>query len=150
VRRFLPLISFSSVLVVVGAFVFFTIRIADPVDRALKEPFARGVVVPDAALRRQGPLYTYVALHPGAPPVLSETPVDDVLTEPDGRFALRADPVHGNRYFLFARVENPSGVMHCVVQPLPQLRATEERWEVAATGEELPELRLEVGPDDSC
>ena len=149
-RRLLPLISFSSVAFVLAGFVFFTISIADPVERVLKEPFAKGVVVPDAELRRRGPLYTYVALHAGRPPVIPETPVDDVLTEPDGRFALRADPVHGDRFFVFARVETASDDMYCTVRPLPRLRATEERWEVAATGEELPEMRLEVGPDDSC
>jgi hypothetical protein len=150
VRRFLPLLSFSAVALVLGGFVLFTISIADPVERVQKEPFARGVVVPDAALRRKGPLYTYVALHAGSPPVVSETPVDDMRTEPDGRFALRADPVHGNRFFVFVRVETASEEMWCVFRRLPRLRATEERWEVAATGEELPELRLEVGPDDSC
>jgi hypothetical protein len=135
---------------VLGGFVLFTISISDPVERVLKEPFARGVVVPDAELRRRGPLATYVALHAGTPPVIPETPVDDVLTEPDGRFALRADPVHGGRFFVFARVENASEEMYCVVHPLPRLRATEDRWEVAATGEELPEMRLEVGPEDGC
>jgi hypothetical protein len=150
VRRLLPLISFSSVALVLGGFVLFTVSIADPVERVLKEPFARGVVVPDAKLRRRGPLYTYVALHAGRPPVIPETPVDDMLTEADGRFALRADPVHGDRFFVFARVETASDEMYCVVHPLPRLRASEDRWVVAATGEELPEMRLEVGLDDSC
>jgi hypothetical protein len=151
VRRFLPFISFSSVALVLVGFVVFTISIADPVDRVLKEPFARGVVVPDEALRRRGPLYTYVALHAGKPQPAPETPVDDMLTEADGRFALRADAVYGGRFFVFVRVETASFDMYCVVRPLPRLRALEDGgWEVAATGEEVPEMRLEVGPDDTC
>jgi hypothetical protein len=147
----MPLISFSAVLLVLGGFVLFTISIADPLDRVLKEPFARGVVVPDEALRRRGPLYTYVALHAGMPQPAPETPVDDMLTEPDGRFTLRADAAYGGRFFLFVRVETPSSEMYCVVRPLPRLRALDDGgWEVAATGEEVPALRLEVGPDDTC
>ncbi len=149
-RRFLPLLSFSSVAVVVGAFVLFTISIADPVQRVLKEPFARGVVVPDEALRGRGPLYTYVALHAGTPRLDPQQPVDDMLTESDGRFALRADPEHGDRFFVFARIETTGFDMYCVVRPLPRLRARDDRWEVAATGEELPELRIDVGPTNSC
>ena len=149
-RRLLPLVSFSSVLVLLGAFVFFTISIADPVQRVLKEPFARGVVVPDEALRTTGPLHTYVALHAGPARLDPAQPVDDMLTEPDGRFALRADPVHGERFFVFARVETTALDTYCVVRPLPRLRAGDDGWEVAATGAELPELRIEVGPANSC
>jgi hypothetical protein len=150
VRRFLPLISFSSVAVVLGGFVLFTISIGDPVQRALKEPFARGVVVPDEALRGRGPLYTYVALHAGAPRLDPEQPVDDLLTEADGRFALRADPEHGERFFVFARIETTASDTYCVVRPLPRLRSRDDRWEVAATGKRLAELRIEVGPANSC
>jgi hypothetical protein len=133
-----------------GGFIYFTIRIADPVERSLKDPFARGVVVPNESLRGRGPLYTYVALHAGSPDLTPEQPVDDVLTEPDGRFALRADAVFGNRFFVFARIDTPSDESFCVVRPLPRLRAREDHWEVAATGEELPELRIEVGPANRC
>jgi hypothetical protein len=151
VRRLWPLISFSSVAVVLGGFVLFTISIADPVQRVLKEPFARGVVVPDKALRGRGPLYTYVALHAGAPRSADPgQPVDDMLTESDGRFALRADPEHGDRFFVFARIETTGFDTYCVVRPLPRLRARDDRWEVAATGEDLPEVRIEVGPANSC
>ena len=146
----MPLISFSSVALVLGGFVLFTVSIADPVERSLKEPFARGVVVPAQELRRRGPLYTYVALHAGVPSTIPDTAVDDMLTEPDGRFALRADPEHGQTFFVFARIETPSFETFCVVRPLPRLRAREDHWEVAATGEDLPELRLEVGPSDAC
>jgi hypothetical protein len=145
------LLSFSAVALVLGGFVLFTISIADPVQRVLKEPFARGVVVPDKALRGRGPLYTYVALHAGAPSSAERgQPVDDMLTEPDGHFALRADPEHGDRFFVFARVESTGFDMYCVVRPLPRLRARDGSWEVAATGDELPELRIDVGPADSC
>jgi hypothetical protein len=150
VRRLWPLISFSSVALVLGGFVLFTVSIADPVQRVLKEPFARGVVVPDEALRGRGPLYTYVALHAGTPRLDPQQPVDDMLTEPDGRFALRADPAHGERFFVFARIETTGFDTYCVVRPLPRLRARDDSWEVAATGEELPELRIEVGPTNSC
>jgi len=149
-RRFVPLISFSSVLLLLAAFVLFTISVADPVDRVLKDPFARGVVVPDESLRGRGPLYTYVALHAGSADLTPEQPVDDMLTEPDGRFALRADPVFGNRYFVFARIDTPSDESYCVVRPLPRLRAREDSWEVASTGQDLPELRIEVGAANSC
>ncbi len=149
-RRLLPLLSFSSIALVLGGFVFFTISIADPVQRTLKKPFARGVVVPDKALRGRGPLYTYVALHAGAPRLNPTQPVDDMLTEPDGRFALRADPEHGERFFVFARIDTTGYDSYCVVRPLPRLSARDDRWEVAATGQELPELRIEVGPANSC
>jgi hypothetical protein len=150
VRRFLPFLSFSSVALVLVGFVFFTISIADPVERVQKRPFARGVVVPDERLRRRGPLYTYVALHAGTPKLVPETPVDDMLTEPDGRFALRADAVHGDRFFLFVRVETTGFDSYCVIRPLPRLRSVDDGWEVAATGEEVPEMRIEVGPTNSC
>ncbi len=149
-RRLLPLLSFSFVALVLVGFVLFTVSIADPLERVQKRPFARGVVVPHEELRRRGPLYTYVALHAGAPERIAETPVDDMLTEPDRRFALRADAVHGDRFFVFVRVETTSFDTYCVVRPLPRLRSVEDGWEVAATGEEVPEMRVEVGPDDGC
>ena len=149
-RRFLPLISFSSVALVLGGFVLFTISIADPVERALKDPFARGVVVPSDELRRRGPLYTYVALHAGTPETIPESAVDDMLTEPDGRFALRADAAHGERFFVLARVETASDERYCVTRALPRLRAVDGGWEVASTGGELPEMRIDVGREDSC
>jgi hypothetical protein len=150
VRRLLPLVSFSSVLLLLGGFVLFTISIADPVERVQKEPFARGVVVPAESLRRRGPLYTYVALHAGPPGRIPQNPVDDMLTEPDGRFALRGDEAFGTRFFVFARIETPSFETYCVVRPLPRLRIDDERREVAATGEPVPELRIQVGPSDAC
>jgi hypothetical protein len=150
VRRFLPLLSFSSVALVLGGFVLFTISVADPLERSLKDPFALGVVVPDEELRQRGPLYTYVALHAGPPEASPETPVDEMLTEPDGRFALGADAAHGERFFVFARVETASDEMYCVTRALPRLRAREDSWEVASTGDELPEMRIDVGPNDSC
>jgi hypothetical protein len=151
VRRFWPLISFSSVLVVVGAFVLFTISIADPVERAEKESFARGVVVPEEALLRDGPLYAYVALYAGRPELAPETPVDDVLIERDEGFSLRAEEIDGELFYLFVRVEAAATLAtYCVVRPLPRMRPVDDGWEIAGTGEEMPELRIEVGRDDAC
>ena len=112
----------------------------------------RGVVVPDAALRQDGPLYPYVALHAGPPELVPEMPVDDMLTEPDGRFALRADAIDGDLFYLFVRVEAAATLAtYCPVRPLPRVRALDDgEWEVAATGENVPELRIEVGPEDRC
>jgi hypothetical protein len=151
VRRFLPFLSFSTVALVLGGFVLFTISIADPLERAQKEEFARGVVVPDEALRREGPLYTYVALHAGPPGLAPETPVDDMLTERDGRFALRADTSAGGLFYVLVRVEAAATLAaYCVVRALPRLLPVDDGWEVAATGDEVPPLRIEVGPQDGC
>jgi hypothetical protein len=148
----MPLLSFSSVALVLGGFVLFTISIADPLERAQKEEFAFGVVLPDDALRRQGPLYTYVALHTGPPDLTTpQTPVDDTLTEGDGRFALRADASDGGVFYVLVRVEAASTLaVYCVARALPQVRPVDDGWEVAATGDEVPPLRIEVGPEDAC
>ena len=150
-RRLWPLLSFSFVVLIVGGFVLFTISVADPLERAQKESLARGVVVPEKALLRDGPLYTYVALHAGTPELVPETPVDDVLLEPDEGFSLRADEIDGELFYLFVRVEAAATLAgYCIVRPLPRMRPVDDGWEVAATGEALPELRVEVGPENSC
>lgn len=151
-HRVRPIVSFLPVLLLIGGFVWFTIAVGDPLERAEKEPLAVGVVVPDEELLRLAPLQTYVALYPGTGRgALPQFPVDEALTEDDGSFVLRAYESDGERFFLFVRVEAADFTTYCATRPLPPLRAEGDGgWVVAATGAVPPLLRIEVDPTGRC
>lgn len=150
-RRLGPLLSFLPVLLLVGGFVWFTMAIGDPLQRAEKEPLAVGVVVADEELRRLAPLQTYVALYAGTGRTLPQFPVDEALTEDDGSFVLRAYADDGTRFFLFARIEAADFTTYCETRPLPPVRARDDgSWVVAATGAVPPMLRVDVDASGRC
>jgi hypothetical protein len=155
VRRFLRpfrgFLSFLAVPAVIGLFVLLAFETANPLQRVEKESVVTGRVLPDDELRRLGPLQHYVALYAGRGPQRPLFPVDDVLTEPDGSFALRADATDGERFFVFVRVETADFSTFCTTRPLPPVRLEPDgSWVAAETREAVPGLRIGVDTSARC
>ena len=103
--RFLSRFGWAVVLVILGAFVWFSIEISKPVEGTLQDDLLVGTVRHAPDLDLEGPLLGYVALFAGRPTDRRPAyPLDDRLPEQDGSFAPDADPLDRTRFFLLARI----------------------------------------------
>ena len=152
VRRFLYRFGWAIVLVMVGAFVWFTIAISKPVEESLQEDLVSGTLHAAPALAPEAPFLEYIALYAGDPAgELPELPLIDQLAEDDGSFSFPADPIDGTRFFLFARIETAQERFFCKRVALPPMRVNEDdEWVVAATGEPLAPRRIVVDSSQPC
>jgi hypothetical protein len=151
VRRFLFRFGWVIVLVIVGAFIWFTIEISKPVEGSLQEDLVTGTMRAGTELAPDGPFLAYVALYAGRPGAeLPEDPVSDQLAEDDGSFALPADAVDGSAFFLLARIETAREEFYCETIPLPAMGVDDDEWVVAATGEPLEPQRIVVDKSTRC
>ena len=150
-RRFLYRFGWAIVLVMVGAFIWFTVAISKPVEESLQEDLVTGTMRAAGELGPDGPFLAYVALFAGRPgPELPEYPVADQLAEDDGSFALSADPLDGKTFFLLARIETAREEFYCETIRLPQMRLEDDEWVVEATGEPLEPQRIVVDKSTRC
>ena len=152
-RRFLRKFSFLSVLLILGGFVWFTQRVAQPVKDAERESLVRGWIHPADPLRPDGPFTPYIALHKGEPEPagVPEFPLHDEQPDGSGTFALSADASDGQRFYLLARFETAKQEHYCRTVPLPRMRRTDDGvWLVAATGKPLKRLRIAVDKSVRC
>jgi hypothetical protein len=151
VRDLLWRYSWLLVVVMVAAFIWFTVEISKPVEGTLQEDLVTGTVHAAPELAPEGPLLTYVALHAGRPSAEApEDPVYDQLVEDDGSFALSADPLDGETFFLLARIETAREEFYCERIPLPRMRVDDDEWVVAATGEPLEPRQIVVDKSTRC
>jgi hypothetical protein len=152
VRNFLWRFGWAIVLVIVGAFIWFTIEISKPVEGSLQEDLVSGTLHAAAELAPEGPFLEYIALYAGDPArELPEHPLIDQLAEDDGSFSFPADPIDGTRFFLLARIETAQERFFCKRVALPPMRVDEdEQWVVAATGEPLEPQRIVVDKSQPC
>ena len=149
--QFVSRFGWAIMLVIVGAFVWFSIEISKPVESSLQEDLIVGVIRHAPELDPEGPLLGYVALFAGRPAGRPEYPVDDELPAQDGSFALDADPIDGTRYFLLARIETAQERLFCETLALPEMRVDDDgQWVVASTGEPLPPKHVVVDKSTPC
>lgn len=153
-RRFLRKFAFSPVILILAGFVWFTLEIAEPLQKAERKSLVTGTIHPAAPLRPDGPLIPYVALHKGVPgPRVPEFPLDDEQPEGDGdgAFELSADERDGRRFYLLARIETAKQERFCEKIALPRMRRAEDGvWLQAATGQPLERLRITVDKSQPC
>jgi hypothetical protein len=150
VRDFFWRFGWAIVLVIMAAFIWFTIEVSKPVEGSLQEDLVTGTVEAAPALAPEAVL-TYVALHAGDPAgELPEDPIADQLVEDDGAFAFPADPLDGSEFFLFARIETGQETFYCERIALPEMRMDDDEWVVAATGKPLEPQRIVVDRSTPC
>jgi hypothetical protein len=153
VRLFRKL-SFFPVVLLLAAFVLFSVFISKPLRGSEKHGLVEGTIRADPALRPDAPFFFYVALHSGAPQTpdkVPEFPVQDVQTEDDGVFELSADTDDGPRFYLLARVETAKLERFCKVIPLPELKRLEnDDWVDVRTGKRLPPVRITLDKSIPC
>jgi hypothetical protein len=149
--RFLSGFGWAIVLLIMGGFVWFAIEISKPVEGTLRHDLVTGTLRPARELGPDGPFLGYVALYPGRPgDERPAYPLDDELPEDDGSFSLAADAIDGTRFYLLARIETAKEQLFCRLVPLPEVRATDEGWVAAATGEPLLPRRIVVDRSRPC
>jgi len=151
-RRFLGKFTFIPVILILGGFVWFTLKIAEPLKEAERKSLITGSIHPADPLRPDGPFVPYIALHKGVPsPIVPDVPLDDQQPEGDGVFELSADAIDGRQFYLLARYETARQERYCKTVPLPKVRRTEDGiWLEAATGKPLRSLRIAVDKSQRC
>ena len=152
-RRLFGKFTFVPVLLILGAFVLFAIKVSEPLRKAERKSLVTGTIHPVGELRQEGPFIPYVALNRGRPVkgAFPEFPLDDRQPDADGRFELSADPGDGTRFYLLVRYETARQERYCKTVELPEVRQTEDgNWVEAATGKPLPPQRVEVDKSVRC
>jgi hypothetical protein len=154
VRRFLRKFSFIPVILILGGFIAFSLWVADPLQEAERKSLVTGSIHPADPLRPDGPFIPYVALHKGtlrSPEDVPEFPLHDAQPDGDGKFELSADEGDGRQFYLLVRFETAKSERYCKTVPLPRMSRTEDGiWLEAATGEQLPPLRIAVDKTERC
>jgi hypothetical protein len=152
VRKLLWRYGWLVVVVMMVGFVWFAIEISKPVEGSLQEDLVTGTMRAADELAPDAPFLAYVALYAGRPTAeLPADPVADQLAdEDDGSFALSADPLDGDTFFLLARIETAREEFFCETVRLPQMRVEDDKWIVAATGEPLEPQQIVVDRSTRC
>ena len=151
VLSFLSRFGWAIVVLILGAFVWFTIEISKPVEGTLSDELVVGTVHAGRALASEGPFLEYVALYQGPPTAeRPEYPLDDQLAKTDGSFALSADAIDGRTFHLLARIETAREELFCKLVPLPEVRLTGDGWVAAETGRPLLPRQIVVDRSQPC
>ena len=149
--RFLSRFGWAVVLLILGAFVWFSIEISKPVEGTQSDDLVVGTVQAGRALAPDAPFLEYVALYPGRPAAeRPEYPLDDQLAKTGGSFALSADEIDGTAFYLLARIETAREELFCKIVSLPEVRLTEDGWVAAATGRPLLPRQIVVDKSQPC
>jgi len=152
VRRFFRKFTFVPVIVILIGFVWFTLKVAEPLKKAERKSLVTGSIHPADPLRPDSPFIPYIALHKGvASPGVPEVPLDDQQPEGNGTFELSADEADGRQFFLLARYETAKQERYCKTVSLPRMRRTEAGvWLDADTGRPLRSVRITVDKSQRC
>ena len=153
-RRFFGKFTFFPVILILAGFVWFTLRIAEPLKEAERKSLVTGSIRPAGSLEPDGPFIPYVALHKGVANGLEavpEFPLDDQQPEGDGAFELSADERDGRQFYLLARFETAKQERFCTTVTLPKVRRTADgHWLEASTGKPLEPVRITVDKSLRC
>jgi hypothetical protein len=154
VRRFLGRFKFITALVIIAAFVVFTIVISKPPPKVERHALVEGTVIPADELKPEAPLVRYVGLNKGAPTAAGAAPefaLDDRQLDAGERFELSADRTDGSRFWVLGRVETATLDRYCTTIPLPPMRQLENGdWVARTTGKPLPPLEITVTKRTPC
>ena len=152
-RRLFRKFTFVPVILILAGFVWFTLKVAEPLKKAERKSLVTGSIHPADPLRPEGPFVPYIALHKGVlgPKGVPEVPLDDQQPEGDGTFELSADDGDGRQFFLLARYETAKQERYCKTVSLPRMRRTEAGiWLDAETEEPLEPIRITVDKSQRC
>ena len=147
-RRLFGRFTWIPVILILGGFIWFAIRISNPPEEAERESLVTGTIHAADPLKPDGPFVPYVALHKGEvvePTAAPEFPLDDRQPDGSGAFDLSADASDGTRFYLLVRFDTAKQERFCKTVALPEMKRTAEGvWLVAETGKPLEPQRITV------